>query len=156
MSDDCVICRGKAGDAELFRTQVWEDPLWRLTISLEAEVLGFCYLEPKRHVPHIEDLDGEEALSIGPTLARVSSVLKEITGEERVYLYVFGGGIPHLHVHLAPHHPGDALNENMIRGEVVEVKLDNGATQYQSRDFPPLPKDEQLKIANRLRKRLAE
>jgi hypothetical protein len=24
--------------------QVWEDRLWRLTMSLEAEVLGFSYL----------------------------------------------------------------------------------------------------------------
>ncbi len=40
-----------------------------------------------------------------------------------VYVYVFGGGAPHLHIHLAPHRPGDALNDRMIKGEVVVEKL---------------------------------
>ena len=72
MSDkhpDCAICQGTVGDAELQRIQVWEDNLWRLTISLEAEILAFAYLEPKRHIPDITALDGEEACTFGETLA---------------------------------------------------------------------------------------
>ena len=42
---------------------------------------------------------------------------------EVVYVYIFGDGVPHLHLHLAPHRPGDALNDQMIRGEIVEEKL---------------------------------
>jgi diadenosine tetraphosphate (Ap4A) HIT family hydrolase len=60
----CVLCRGIAGDAELLRIQVWEDSLWRVTMSLEAEILGFAYLEPKRHIPHITDLDKEGSMDI--------------------------------------------------------------------------------------------
>src|SRR5262250_482879 len=100
---DCAICRGRSADAEMMRTQVWEDQLWRLTVSLSAEVPGFAYLEPKRHIPHITDLDGEEAATLGPVLARVCRILREETTSELVYLYVFGDGIPHLHIHLAPH-----------------------------------------------------
>jgi hypothetical protein len=55
---DCPICRGAAFDPELDRIPVWEDGLWRLTVSLAAEVPGFAYLEPKRHVPYVTDLDG--------------------------------------------------------------------------------------------------
>jgi diadenosine tetraphosphate (Ap4A) HIT family hydrolase len=62
------------------RVQVWEDELWRLTMSIEAEVLGFSYLEPKRHIPHVTDLGGEEARTFGQVLARVSAVLKSETG----------------------------------------------------------------------------
>jgi len=68
----CVLCNGIAGDAELHRIQVWEDSLWRLTLSIEAEILGFAYLEPKRHIPHITDLDREEARTFGEVLARVA------------------------------------------------------------------------------------
>src|SRR6266540_4708636 len=106
MSDsqsDCVLCRGIAGDAELLRMQVWEDPLWRVTISLEAEILGFAYLEPHRHIPHITDLDGQEAATLGAVLARCTTALQQASGAEIVYVYVFGGGVPHLHLHLAPH-----------------------------------------------------
>jgi len=147
---ECVLCRGVNGDAELQRIQVWEDALWRLTLSLEAVVLGFAYLEPKRHIPHITDLDGEEARTFGQILARVTRVLQEETGADLVYVYIFGGGVPHLHVHLAPHRPDDALNAQMIRGEIVTEQLPNGAERFISKDFPPLPDEDQRAILSRV------
>lgn len=150
----CILCKGGERDADLQRVQVWEDDLWRLSVSLNAEVIGFAYLEPKRHIPHITDLDGPEAVSLGQTLARVTRALKAETGAELVYVYIFGGGVAHLHIHLAPHHTGDALNTQMIRGEVVTEKLDSGAERYVSKDFPPLPVEDQLAVAEKIRQRL--
>lgn len=151
----CLLCRGAAGDAELERIQVWEDAHWRLTMSLVAEVLGFSYLEPKRHIPHVTDLDGEEAATFGEVLARVTRVLRDETGAALVYVYIFGGGIPHLHVHLAPHRANDALNDQMIRGELVEELTESGAVRVISKEFPPLPEDEQRSVAYRVQHRLA-
>ena len=156
MKTDCPMCRGAAADAELERVQVWEDALWRLTVSLASEVAGFGYLEPKRHVGFITDLDGAEAATFGAALARCSRALKEAAGVEFVYLYVFGDGVPHLHVHLAPHRAGDALNDQMIRGEIVEEKLPSGMTRFTSREFPPLPLEELRAIADRTRSLLAD
>ena len=150
----CILCRGVAGDAELHRVQVWEDSLWRLSVSLDAEVLGFAYLEPKRHIPHITDLNGEEARTFGEVLARVTTVLREETGAELVYIYVFGGGVPHLHLHLAPHREGDALSTQIIRGEVVTEKLESGAGITYSKDFPALPEEEQRDVAMKIKQRL--
>jgi diadenosine tetraphosphate (Ap4A) HIT family hydrolase len=146
-----VICRGPAGDAELRRVQVWEDPRWRLTMAIDGEVVGFSYLEPKRHVPHITDLAGEEARTLGPVLGHVTRTLKEATGADLVYLYVFGGGVPHLHIHLAPHRDGDALNSQMIRGEVEETRLPSGATALVSKEFPPLPEELHARARERVR-----
>ena len=70
-------------------------------------------------------------------------------------MYVFGGGVPHLHVHLAPHRANDALRHQMIRGEIVEEKMESGATRFVSKEFPPLPEDEQRAIARRVQRRLA-
>lgn len=148
---DCAICQGVEGDPELGRVEVWRDDLWRLTVSIESEVPGFAYLEPIRHISHITDLDGPEADSFGAVLARISNALKEATGAELVYLYVFGGGIPHLHVHLAPHRTGDALNTQLIRGEVVEEHLASGASRVTSLEFPPLPEAELRAVADRVR-----
>ena len=157
---DCIICRAassdETADATLQRIQVWEDSLWRLTLSLAAEVLGFCYLEPKRHIPDISQLDGAEARTLGQVLARVTGVLREATGAELVYIYVFGDGVPHLHFHLAPHHPGDALNTQMIRGEVIVERLEDGAEQHLSQDFPLLPEAAQRAVAQTVKQRLAE
>jgi diadenosine tetraphosphate (Ap4A) HIT family hydrolase len=151
---ECVLCRGVAGDVELQRIQVWEDSLWRLTVSLDAEILAFSYLEPKRHIPHVTDLDGEEARTFGGVLAHVSRVLREETGAELVYVYIFGGGVPHLHVHLAPHTAQDALNAQIIRGEFTEEKLESGAVRYISKEFPPLPQEQQRVVADRIQQRL--
>jgi diadenosine tetraphosphate (Ap4A) HIT family hydrolase len=82
-------------------------------------------------------------------------VLREETGAELVYVYIFGDGVPHLHVHLAPHRKGDALCDQMIRGELIEEQLPNGFTRITSAQFPALPRDELASIADRVRKRLA-
>jgi diadenosine tetraphosphate (Ap4A) HIT family hydrolase len=152
----CVLCRGPAGDPELGRVQVWEDRLWRLTTVTQGELLGFSYLEPQRHIPHLTDLDGEEARTLGSVLAKATRSLQEATGAELVYVYVFGGGIPHLHLHLAPHREGDALSAQFIRGEVTEVHLPNGATSIVSKDFPPLPASAHARVLERLKVLLAD
>jgi diadenosine tetraphosphate (Ap4A) HIT family hydrolase len=153
----CLLCAPAASDRELRRVQVWEDDHWRLTVSLFAEVPGFSYLEPKRHVPHITDLDGDEAQTFGIVMGRVTSALREVTEAEVVYVYIFGEGIPHLHVHLAPHRVGDALNEQMIKGEVTVVQsLDGGAGFYTSKDYPPLPEEELLQVAGRIKDKLGD
>lgn len=151
---DCLLCRADDADAEFNRIQVWEDEVWRLTVSLDSEVSGFAYLEPKRHVPYVTELDGAEAASFGPVLARCAGILREVTGADVVYTYIFGDGIPHLHVHLAPHRKGDALNDQMIRGEIVEEKLLSGATRFFSKEFPALPRAELLSVAEEIRRRL--
>lgn len=154
-AEECALCSGAAGDLELFREQVWEDRLWRLSAITAGSVPGFSWLEPKRHIPHIVDLDGEEAATFGSVLARVSTALKEAAGADLVYVYVFGGGIPHLHVHLAPHRQGDALSEAIIRGGVTEEKLPSGMTKIVSREFPARPAAELRAVADTARRLLA-
>ena len=152
IKSDCPLCAGTARDEELERLEVWRDAHWRLTVSISSEVAGFAYLEPLRHIPYITDLDGAEAASFGPAIARCTRVLRDVTGTEVVYVYIFGDGIPHLHVHLAPHRTGDALNDQMVRGELVEEKLPNGMTRFTSAQFPPLPRAELEAIAERVRR----
>ena len=153
----CPMCAGTSADPGFFREQVWEDDLWRLTTSSGPgdPTLGFSYLEPKRHIAHITDLDGPEAATFGPVLARCTAALKAATDAELVYIYVFGDAIPHLHVHLAPHRRGDALVGVPIGGELEERVLDNGATALVSKDFPPLPIEELRAAIDRLRALMA-
>ena len=152
---DCVMCRGSAADEELNRIEVWADRHWRLTVSLAAEVAGFAYLEPRRHIAHVTDLDGAEAATFGAAMAKTTKALKLATGAEVVYIYIFGDGVPHLHVHLAPHKAGDALNDQMIRGEITEETLPNGMTRFFSREFPSLPRAQLAEIAAKVRDDLA-
>lgn len=142
-----------AVDADFGRVEVWRDDLWRLTTSLGPgdRTPGFSYLEPLRHIGYIHELDGEEAASFGPVIARCSSALKEATKAELVYVYIFGGGIPHLHVHLAPHVSGDALNDSLLRGEFEQRRLASGAVGLVSKEFPPLPEEDLARVAEKVR-----
>jgi diadenosine tetraphosphate (Ap4A) HIT family hydrolase len=152
---DCLLCDPARADRELGRVEVWGDSRWRLTTLVEGEVAGFSFLEPRRHIRHITDLDGDEARTLGAVLARVSSALKLVSDAEQVYLYVFGGGIPHLHIHLAPHRAGDPLNDQIVRGEFMEERLPGGATRFVSKDFPPLPSEQLVAVAEAIRAELA-
>ena len=132
--------------------QVWEDELWRLTTSVSGDpVPGFSYLEPKRHIPFITDLGGDEARTFGPVMARTTGALKEATEAEIVYVYIFGEGITHMHIHLAPHRKGDGLNDQMVKGTLMERRLPSGATLLVSREYPPLTDEALRKVADRIR-----
>ena len=135
--------------------RVWEDGLWRLSTLTHGQVPGFSFLEPKRHVRYVEELDGEEAATFGAVLARAAAALKEAAGAERVYVYVFGGGIPHLHVHLAPHTEGDVLSATILRGEVETTPGPDGTTLLLSKDFPVPPRSTLREVAGRARELLA-
>ena len=153
---DCAICRGPAGDAELDRVEVWRDDHWRLSMSRAGSTLGFAYLEPIRHIPYLADLDGPEATTFGPAIARASRVLREATSGALVYAYVFGGGIPHLHVHLAPNAPDGVLSTELVSGRVEHRKLPSGATEMTSLDHPELPAKEITDVIERVRAGMAD
>jgi diadenosine tetraphosphate (Ap4A) HIT family hydrolase len=123
MSVDCSICNGKA-DEEFKRVEVWSDELWRLTMSTYKQVRGFCYLEPRRHIPYITDLQGREAAGFGSIISRAARAIKSATGAKLVYVYIYGDHIPHLHVHLAPHVDGDIFVDDVIKsGTNLEESL---------------------------------
>jgi diadenosine tetraphosphate (Ap4A) HIT family hydrolase len=63
-------------------------------------------VEPKRHVLGLGDLTDDEAGAVGRLANRGARVLKAVVGAEHVYAFVYGGAVPHLHVHLAPRYPG--------------------------------------------------
>lgn len=107
--EECLLCRPAEADRFFERSRVWEDEHWRLSVVLRGAVAGFAHLEPHRHIPYITDLDGVEAATLGPVLARATAAVREATGADKVYVYVFGDRVPHLHFNLAPSHPGGPL-----------------------------------------------
>ena len=119
-----MLCDVEEADAFFSRRRVWQDPLWRLSVVLQGPVVGFAHLEPRRHIPFITDLDGPEAASLGAVLAHATAGIRGATAADKVYVYVFGDRVPHLHFNLAPHRPGDMLagGAGLIRPEAVAVE----------------------------------
>ncbi len=114
MHSECSICSGEA-DTQFRRIQVWANERWRLTTTTYRVVRGLCYLEPKKHIRYITELDGTEATEFGGVLSLVTRALKKATSCTLVYVYIYGGHIPHLHVHIAPHTEGDAFFDDVVK-----------------------------------------
>ena len=110
MSDDsCFICvKQSQGDAAEGGV-LYEDDLVYVghlhTMGAPEVYRGYLMVETKRHVPGLGDLSDEEAAAVGRMMNRAAGALKTCAGAEHVYAFVFGGGVPHLHVHLAPRYP---------------------------------------------------
>lgn len=104
-----MLCTVADADSFFERQRVWENDMWRLSVIRRGAVPGFSHLEPKRHIPFITDLDGEEAAALGGVLSRCTRAIEQGTKADKVYVYVFGDRVPHVHFNLAPHHDGDAL-----------------------------------------------
>jgi diadenosine tetraphosphate (Ap4A) HIT family hydrolase len=123
----CLLCRPGDADAFFQRVRVWQDAHWRLSVLLRGPVAGFAHLEPHRHIPFVTDLDGPEAATLGPVLARVTAVLRDAVSADKVYVYVFGDRVPHLHLNLAPHHDGGPLvgGPGLVRPEAPAVDPDD-------------------------------
>lgn len=119
----CLLCQVEEADAFFGRQRVWEDEYWRLSVVLHGAVVGFAHLEPRRHIAFITDLDGGEATTLGPVLARVSTALRAATAADKVYVYVFGHRVPHLHFNLAPHVPDSPLvgGQGLLREDAPEL-----------------------------------
>jgi diadenosine tetraphosphate (Ap4A) HIT family hydrolase len=100
-----------------------------------AVYLGWCFVEPRRHVPGLGDQSDAEAQALGRLTARLRA--------ERVYAFVLGDRMPHLHVHLILRHPG-------TQREYWGTRAD---------EWPGAPRGDERQVAKmvaRLRWRLAD
>ncbi len=108
--DDCFVCRKHRGQVTVPGGPIYADDL--LYASHKAapeggrEYLGWCFAEPRRHIPGLGDLSDAEGAALGKLVAHLSRALKDELNAEHVYAFVLGDHVPHLHVHVIVRHPG--------------------------------------------------
>jgi histidine triad (HIT) family protein len=113
MAADCFICTKHArmesvpGGGLLSDDHVVVSHLPLTTPAGEAEsvYLGYLFVEPRRHVAELGDLEPDEAAAVG-TAASAASAALQAAGAEHVYAAVIGHGVDHLHLHLIARYPG--------------------------------------------------
>jgi len=108
---DCYVCRKHRGEVMIPGGAIFEDGLFyaghaQIREGQTQAYLGYLMLEPRRHARGIEDLDPTEAARLGPLLGHLARALRESEGAERVYAFIIGEHVPHLHVHLVARYPG--------------------------------------------------
>lgn len=105
------MCRKHRGELEPPGGAIYQDALIYVShagwLDDEQEhFLGHVFVEPRRHVAELADLTDEEAQAIGLYTSRVARALMETLEMEHVYSFVFGDGVPHVHVHVIGRHRG--------------------------------------------------
>jgi len=89
---------------------VYEDEDWFVTHGpLSSQVLGYMYIEPKRHVEHWSDFTDKELSQMGLLVKRLEIALKKILPVERVYTVTISEAVRHLHVHVIPRQEGHTI-----------------------------------------------
>lgn len=110
-ASDCFVCAKHALGEGALGGVLFEDdlvyaghayPRTRPTVAYR----GYLVAEPKRHARGLGDLTDPEAAALGQLVNRLARALKDVAGAEHVYSFVFGDGMAHLHVVLAPRYPG--------------------------------------------------
>ena len=97
---NCPICEKLQTRKESF---IYETNDWVVTHgSVESQILGYLYIEPKRHVEHWTDFTEEELTSIGPLIKKAEEALKKELDIERLYTVTISEAVRHLHFHLIP------------------------------------------------------
>lgn len=70
--------------------------------SRETNILGYLVIEAKRHILDLTEATEEEAANYGSLLKQVMSLIRKLTGAERIYTFSLGEAVPHFHVHVIP------------------------------------------------------
>src|SRR5438309_2035673 len=120
-SAECFVCRKQRGDVVVPGGIVYEDDLVSVSHLLmdrdKSAYPGVIFVEPKRHVPTLADLERGEAERVGWLTSSVARALRG-EGAERSYSAILGHGVPHLHVWVVPRYPGTP--DDMIGLRVLE------------------------------------
>ncbi len=108
---ECVVCRKHRGETVLWGGVIYQDDLLFISHAQcwgdATEVyLGYLFIEPRRHVTGLPDLNEAEAQAIGLFTSRLARALTQTEGVEHVYAFVIGDGAPHVHVHVVGRYPG--------------------------------------------------
>jgi histidine triad (HIT) family protein len=108
---DCLVCRKHRGEVTVFGGIIHEDDLISISHAQlfgeeKDHYLGHVFVESKRHVPELADLNAQEAQAIGLWISRVARALLQTENMEHVYSFYIGDGVPHVHVHVIGRRPG--------------------------------------------------
>lgn len=111
----CPFCDIVEGVDQYVR-EIYRDDQAVAFFPTEPAVLGHTLIIPRRHVPFVWDLNGEEAGYLGQLCARLSRVLIETIGSEGLNIIQSNGEVAtqtveHVHFHLVPRGEDDAIGK---------------------------------------------
>ena len=100
---DCPICEKHRYPTDT----IYESKNWVITPGpLASQILGYVYIEPKRHVENWAQFTNDEIYELGLLIKNVEAALIEILHVDRLYAVTISEAVRHLHVHVIPREQG--------------------------------------------------
>jgi hypothetical protein len=141
-NDTCVFCAQHRSEEPPVGGWVLRERLVSARILPGAEFPGWFVLQVNRHADGFPGMTEEEAAAIGLGCRALGTVLRKVTGEQRMYTYSIGENYPHFHMVLGSPPPAPE------RGRVL-------LTRILDRDAELLDEAKSLEVADRVRQALA-
>lgn len=103
----CPICKKN----EMFNTnKIFETKKFFVTHGpIESQILGYIYIEPKRHIENWTEFSVTELTEITTLIKEIEVMLKKLLNAERVYTVTISEDVRHLHFHIIPRVFGQEL-----------------------------------------------
>ena len=95
---DCIFC--KIVNGEIPNYTIYEDEKYLAFLDIYPAAKGHLVVIPKEHFKYVWDVE-----NIGEYFEVVRKIAKNMqakSGQDVVYSFIHGEGVPHAHVHLFP------------------------------------------------------
>ncbi|WP_413378269.1 HIT family protein [Alkalihalobacillus sp. 1P02AB] len=127
---DCLIC------AKHFQNNniLYQDAHWVLTHGpVQSQLLGYVYLEPKRHVENWFEFTDGELRELGPLIKKIEMAIQSLIPIERLYSVTISEAVRHIHLHLIPRYEGISLKGLSLIEQATQQK--SQSKEYSETDF---------------------
>ncbi|MEV6242581.1 HIT domain-containing protein [Lentzea sp. NPDC051838] len=105
VTEGCLVCAKHRGVGPLVGPVVFEDDL--VVVSHRpGDVLGYLFVETRRHVPYLDELTVEEAEAVGRAARSAAAGLRAELDLEFVFSAIVGRAVAHFHQHVFARHQG--------------------------------------------------
>jgi histidine triad (HIT) family protein len=113
---ECIFCRILNGRAP--GSFVYQDDLTAAFMDIRQPVPYRVLVIPRAHVETVYDLDVAQAEALFRTTVQVARAVRAASGCEGLNLFqnngpLAGQDVPHVHMHILPRYPGDALQPSL-------------------------------------------
>jgi histidine triad (HIT) family protein len=105
--EECPVCQKHHGEGLLTGEVIYEDEHVFISHAPAGVVdgyLGYLFVDSKRHVRGLAELEDEEACALARVVSRLARVLEK-EGADHVYAFTFDH-VPHHHTHVVARYPG--------------------------------------------------
>lgn len=96
MRETCPLCAESGGKT------LWQNQTCRIVLVDDSSFPGFCRVIWNDHVSEMSDLSLPDSMRLMAIVFKLETVVREVTGADKINLASLGNLVPHLHWHVIP------------------------------------------------------